>query len=280
VGKQESRLITHRKKIERLRTEFDSLAGLIAQEQRFVDAEGKAITELVLASTNGDAKALSEQRGHRAKRAEHLEQIENLQTLAAPIRETLERAKTELAALVLAEAQERLAGELPELTALEDKIGGIARPVAEIVGTFNAQIAKITSEVLPLISKGDSRKIETIQGRLRTLVVRAVKAELARTFSEFGIELFEIGRYEPKSFSDTVRPLLRSLISGLGLDFAPHDDRGRFRCTTNIRGLLGLNFRFGEEITLPLGDVSVQRMVDCGALERLPDNSIARGAEA
>jgi hypothetical protein len=276
MRKQEPLSTAQEREIENFQAELDSFEKWIEREEGLADAEAKAIAGLALASANGDANALSEQRAHRTKRDEHREQAENLRALAEVVLQKMVSVKNGLATRIRIEAQERIARELSELPVIGQKIAAIAQPVAAIVEAFEEQIARITAETLPLVSGGDVKKVAAIQSRLRTVVERGLKAELAGAFGGCGIEILSIGTHEPRSFSDTVRPLLESLINGLGINNPPMDDKARFRCATNVRGLFGLNFNFGEQVTLPVGDASVQRLVDLGALERLPHNSIVK----
>jgi len=282
VGTHEQARIDHEKKIAKHREELAPVETAILKEQSAEAAVDGKIAELALKAAQGDRAALKLQRELRVRKDEFHLQVENLQSLAAPIRKAVAIAESELPRFVMAEVHERAADVMRQLDQMGVELSKVIQPIARVLGEFRVQVDAGTAEALALIARGDPDRIQALENRVRTMLVRGIRAQLSFEFRSVGLDLFEVGQFEGKDFQSVVRPVLESVISALevGLyDGVKIPGRGRFRCLTRIAGLFGLHLLPGEIVSLPVEHKSVRKMIEFGSLELIGEPTSTNSEE-
>jgi hypothetical protein len=273
MGARQEARIAHEKKIAKLQTELAPVEAAILKEQSAeagIDAE---IAELAVKAAHGDRAALKQQRELRVRKDEHYVQVENLESLAAPVRRAIAIAETELPHFILAETHERVADGIRELPAMCAELSKLIEPIAKAFGEFRSRINAATAEALALVARGDPDRISYLENRARTMLVRGVRCQLSFEFRSVGLDLFEAGQWEGKDFQSVVRPVLESMISALEVPLYANGvstlGRRNFVCRTNVSGLFGLFLRAGEVVSLPVEHEKVKDLISRGALETI-----------
>jgi hypothetical protein len=271
MGIQHEARIEQEKKIATIRAELEPMEAAIFKE-RAAEAEiDREIAKLAVKAAYGDREALKKQRECRTRKDEHHTQIQNLETLAVPIRRSLAAAEAEIPHFVLAELHERVADGIKELPAMGAELSKLIQPIAKAFGEFRARIDAATRECLPLVARGDSDRIRSLENRIRNMLVRGIRAQLSFDFRSEGLEIIEVGQFDGKDFASVCEPILRLMIGALEVDLhsngVPTPGRANFRLATNVQGLFGLTLRAGETASLPVEDESVKKLIASGALE-------------
>src|ERR1700734_4283921 len=109
--------IVHEKKITKLKADLEVLAQRISAETRLAADSAEKAAALAFDAAGGNKKALSDQAALNTKKGEHLQQAQNLETIAVPLREQLAAAEADLPRFKLSEAIEAVLERTPELTA-------------------------------------------------------------------------------------------------------------------------------------------------------------------
>ncbi len=267
MGQHAHSRIEHDKKIAAFTSE---LASFDAGIQKETTAESKIdadISKLALKAASGDRDALRKQRELHDKKSEHQIQRRNLESLAAPIRENIAKAESDLPNLVVAEAKEALAEQIAALPVLAAELSKTILPIATSFEDFRKQFDHVVARALPLISD-DPERIAPLQDRVRVSIVRGLRAQLCADFDRAGLHLFEASQFEGSGFEGVVRPVLESLISALGISLpsSAADRTSPFRATTNISGLHGLKVSAGEILSLRADHPEILKLVALGSL--------------
>jgi hypothetical protein len=169
-----------------------------------------------------------------------------------------------------AEAHEHLVELTRKLSVMGSELSKIVRPVAKAFGEYRAEIDAETAECLPRIARGDPRRIENLEKRIRLMLVRAIRAQLAFEFRAEGLDnVVDAGQFDGKDFESVCEPVLRFMIEALQVDLTNGVVPGRrnFKCLTNVAGLFGLHLRAGEIVSLPTEDTQVKKLISLGSLE-------------
>jgi hypothetical protein len=271
VGTHREVRIAHEKKIATIKGELESVEAALFKEQAAEVETDKEISTLALEAARGNRMALKKQHELRTRKAEHNLQSSNIETLAVPIRRALTAAEAELPNFIRAELIERVADGIGELPAMVAELSKVIQPIAKAFGQFRSRLEAATAEVLPLISRGDPERVLTLTNRLRTALVRGVRAELSFGFRSEGLDVLGVSEFEGKNFQCVVEPILFSMISALEMDLRTNGvatpGHAEFRAKTNISGLFGVNLRVGEIVSLPLEHKDVKMHLLHGALE-------------
>jgi hypothetical protein len=271
VGTHQQARIAHEKKIATIKGELEPVEAAISKEQAAEVETDKEISTLALEAARGNRVALKKQHELRTRKAEHNLQSSNIEAIAVPIRRALAAAEAELPHFIRAEVIERVANGIRELPAMVDELSKVIQPIAKALGEFNRRFDAATGEALPIIAGGDSERISTFTNRLRTAVVRGIRAQLSFEFRSEGLNILSVSEFEGKNFQCVVEPLLSSMISALEMNLhtngAEASGNAEFRAKTNISGLFGVNLRVGEIVSLPLEHKDVKMHLSHGALE-------------
>jgi len=263
--------IAHEKKIAKLEGELAAVDAAIVKEQSAQAAIDREIARLSLKAAHGDRLALKEQRELRVRKDEHHLQAENLERLAVPIRKEIAAAEAELPHFIRAEVIERVADSIRELPVMVDELSKVIQPIAKALGEFNRRFDAATGEALPIIAGGNSERISSFTNRLRTAVVRGIRAQLSFEFRSEGLNILSVSEFEGKNFQCTIEPLLSSMISALEMDLRANGvatpGRAEFRCLTRISQLFGVNLLPGDIVSLPIEHESVKKLISLGGLE-------------
>jgi hypothetical protein len=272
MGVKRELRIAHDKKIRKLVAELDELERRIASERRLAGEMERAGAELAFDAIN-DRKKLAEQTDLYTKQSEHLRQAQNLETLAAPIRDAIAAAEVELARYSLEEVHERVVESISDLPAIAKQLSLMIEPVAIAFSEFKKKIDAAAKQALPLISRGDEARVRTLASHLRTVMFRGMRAQMASDFHTHGVDFLTGEPFEASTFDGVVAPVLRAMVSALEVDIhangIPTPGRVKCRASTNISGLFGLYLRFGEVISVRVGDPKVQELIGNGTLELL-----------
>jgi|SRR5580700_1043774 hypothetical protein len=273
MGERQTARIAHEQKIAKLESE---VAPIEVAKLREMSAEAeidREIEKLAIKAAHGDRSALKQQRELRVRKDESHLQAENLERLAVPIRKAIAAAEGELPHFIRAELVERVADGIRELPGLTDELAKIIQPIAQAFGKFRSRLHEATAEALPLISRGDPERIRVLENRLRTAIVRGIRAQLSFEFRSEGLEILSVSEFEGKDFRCAVEPLLSSMISALEMDLRANGvatpGRAEYRAVTNIAGLFGVNVRFNEVVSLPVEHENTKKLVALGALEMI-----------
>jgi hypothetical protein len=271
MGVKRELRIAHEKKIKKFAAELDELDRRIANERRLAGEMERAIAELAFDAAGGDRRKLSEQAALNAKKAEYLLQVQNLEQLAAPIRQAIAAAEVELSRYSLEEAHERVIESISDLPAMANKLSAMVEPVAIAFGEFKKRLDAAAQQALPLISRGDSERARRLADRLRTVIFRGMRAQMASDFHTHKVDFFTGEPFEASTFDGVVRPALAMMAEALAVDIYADGvrtpGRAQFRCTTNVSGLFGLFLRVGEVVSLPVDNENVKTSIALGALE-------------
>jgi hypothetical protein len=179
-----------------------------------------------------------------------------------------------------------LQGERPKLVALEisellkaeisaypldlAEVSAIVGPVADKFRDLKNRLNETVARAIAIISGGNPERTRPLEDKCRTLLNRALRVHLAVEFRAAGFDLFETQKSDGESFKGIFEPFLESLVTAVAINLPPNGDGVRsFRCSTNVGGLLGLDLRLGEVVTLPVNDPAVARMIANGALEEI-----------
>jgi hypothetical protein len=270
VGEHANARKSHQEKIGKLEDELAVLEKREAGETRLAAESAEKAAALAFDAAGGNRKALSEQAKHLAEKNEHILQAQNLEQIAAPVRQQLAAAEADLPRFMLSEAIESVLEQTPELAALSKKISEMIPPVAHAFGEFRKRTLAIVAASRPLLAgRADIQQLETA---IQRSFSEGIRAQLHRDFGAEGYVLF--GSLQGGSFEDVVRPKLENLLHALEVKLATHSaatspGRAFFVAKTNVGGLLGMNVKVGETLSLPVDDPDVRRMVASGALEQV-----------
>jgi hypothetical protein len=268
--------IAAEKTLKKLHGELTPIEKGIADERRLAVEMEQAAAKLAVDAIN-DRKKLTEQTAFYTKQAEHLRQSENLERLAAPIRASIAAAESEMPRLVLAETIETVRDAVRELPAMAAKLAELVQPIAKAFGEFRARLDAATAKALPLIAADDDQdRISHLADRLRTMVVKGVRQQLAFSFRAEGLDgvILDASQFDGKDFQSVSEPILSMLIDALEVNMytgLSTPGRGTFVCKTNVSNLCGLRLRANEVISLPLEHEHVRKMVEAGALEKVTE---------
>jgi hypothetical protein len=270
VGVHREARIAHVKGIKKLRADLAPLDDRIANEKRLAGEMDSEAEKLTFDAAGGDQRKLAAQATFYTKSAQHVLQAKNLDKLALPVREAIAKAEAELPRYLLGEAHERVVESIAELPAMSAQLSEMIRPIAKAFGEFKKRIDAAAREAFPLVARGDEERTRQLVSRLRTVMFRGMRAQMAADFHTEGVDFFTGESFEAATFHGVVEPTLRMMISALEIDLCANGvatpSRGTFRCVTNISGLFGLFLRVGEVVSLPTQDESVQRLIGSGAL--------------
>ena len=274
---QEARTV-HEKKIAKLKADLAVLEQRISGEARSAAESAERSAALAFDASSGNEKALSQQVKLAKEKEEHLQQAQNLETIAAPLREQLAAAEADLPRFKLSEQIEAVLERTPELAALSKQISEMIPPVARAFGEFRKKTLAIVAASRPLLAgRADFQQLETA---IQRSFSEGLRAQLHRDFGSEGYVLF--GSLQGASFEDVVRPKLENLLHALEVKLATHSEvaspgRAFFVAKTNVGGLLGMNVKVGETLSFPTEDADVRKLVASGALEQIVEKK-TRGA--
>ena|ERR1700734_3014918 len=272
----------HRSHAEILRAQRELRAAKDAEARELRAAQKKEINSataldaeiaaLAQKATSGDRDALTKQRKLIEKQSEHTLQGKNLARLAAPKEAEIAKIDSEIPALELSEQIEALLERTPELTALSKQLTELIPPVARAFGECLKKTMAVVATSRPLL--GDRVNVQQLEDSIRHAFSEGLRAQLHRDFSGEGYVLF--GSLKGASFEEVVRPKLNNLLVALQSTLATQsgvasDGRAFFRALTNVSGLLGLNIKAGQTVSLPVDDENVKKMIARGALEKISD---------
>jgi hypothetical protein len=271
MGVQHKARIEQEKKIATIQAELAPIEGAIFKELAAEAEIDREIAKLAVKAAHGDREALKKQRELRTRKDEHHLQSSNIETMAVPIRRSLAAAESEIPHFILAELHERVADGIRELPAMGAELSKVVQPIAKAFGEFRARIDAATAEALPLIARGNPDRILSLENRIRTMLIRGIRAQLCFDFRSEGLDIIDASQFEGKNFQCVVEPVLRSMIAALEVDLhangVPTPGRANFRCATNISGLFGMRLRAGEVASLPVDDENVRKLMEAGGLE-------------
>jgi len=283
MGVKRELRIAHDKKRRKLVAELDELERRIASERRLAGEMERAAIELAFDAAGGDRRKLSEQAELNTKKAEHLMQAQNLEYLAAPVRDAITTAELELSRYSLEEAHERVVETVSDLPAIAKQLSTMIEPIAIAFSEFKKKIDTAAREALPLIARGDDERVRSLASRLRTVMFRGIRAQMASDFHTHGVDFFTGEPFEASTFDGVVAPVLRAMVSALEVDIHTNDTaipgRTTFRLKTNVVGLFGLTLRFGEIVSLPTEDADVKKLVERGDLETVDEPTLDKMEE-
>jgi hypothetical protein len=272
MGVYREKRIAQDKQLKKLNTDLAVIDRKIADERRLAGENERVAAELAFDATN-DRKKLTEQTGFYMKQSEHLRQAANLEQLAEPIRASIAAAELDLSKYVLAEAHETMIETIATLEPTAKQLSRMIEPVAIAFKEFKKKIDAAARESLPLIARGDEDRVIRLVDRLRTVMYRGMRAQMASDFHTHGVDFFTGEPFEASTFDGVVAPFLRMMAEALSVDIhangIPTPGRAQFRCVTNVAGLFGLNLKVGEVVSLPLENEKVQQLVLQGALENI-----------
>jgi hypothetical protein len=169
----------------------------------------------------------------------------------------------------------------PKLARLANEISAIVAPLAEKVGEFKREFDGATEAVMPLIeARRHPATLRALRDKIQFCLKNGVLEQLSGDFHRAGLDLLNRSAHGPESFDASVAPVVRALIGLVNAHLPPDSGRNlvSFRCTTNVGGLFFTSFREGEILSLDANDPSIQRLHAAGALNRLDESAIARGA--
>src|ERR1700722_12938571 len=283
MGLHREARIAQDRKLKKLNADLAPIERRIADERRFAGENERAAAELALDATN-DRKKLTEQTAFYTRQSEHLRQAQNLELLAVPIRASIAAAEETLSKYVIAENHELVIETIAGLEPMAKELSRMIEPVAIAFAGFKKKIDAAVRESLPLIARGNEDRIVRLTERFRTVLLRAMRAQMASDFHTHGVDFFTGEPFEASTFDGVVGPALRMMADALAVDIhengIPTPGRANFRCTTNISGLFGLLLRVGEVVSLPLEDEKVKELVSQGALEKIDATESGKAAEA
>jgi hypothetical protein len=281
MGIWREKRIAQDKQLKKLNAAVAAIDRMIADERRLAGENERAAAELAVDAIN-DRKKLTEQTGFYTKQNEHLRQVQNLEKQAAPIRADIAVAEEELSKYVVAEAHESVIEAIAELEPMTRQLSGMIEPVAIAFSEFKNKIDAAAKAALVLVSRGDEARTRALVSRLRTVLFRGMRAQIASDFHAHGVDFLTGEPFEAPTFAGVVSPALSWMVSALEIDIfangTPTPGRRQFRCNTNVSGLFGLALKFGEVISLPVEDENVKKLVASGAVE-LIDTPTPEGTE-
>jgi hypothetical protein len=271
MGVRYGALVEQKQTIAKIKAEIAPIEAAKIKEQAVEAAIDKEICELAVPAAGGNRSALRRQTELRIRKDECHQQIINIEALAVPKRLALADAEAKLPALISDELCERIADGIRELPKMVEELSKMIQPIAKAFGEFRSRIDVVTGEVLPIIARGDPERIRTLENRLRTMIVRGIRAQLSFDFRCEGLDLLSVSEFEGKNFQCVVEPLLASMISAVEMNLHTNDvvaaDRRQFRCLTRISQLFGVNLLPGEIVSLPVGHEIVKKLISQRALE-------------
>jgi hypothetical protein len=256
IAKVESDLALNDRKIQTARVTEAKL------ERQFKDLGDKAADD--------DRGALRKQREIAIELESTQLQIRNLSKRAGELREALARLQNSRPTFVALEVAEDLKAELLAYPQDLEAVSAIIGPVAEKFAGLKKRLDQSVTQAIAIISGGNPERTRPLEDKCRTLLNRALRVHLAVEFRAAGFDLFETQKSDGESFKGIFEPFLESLVTAVAINLPPNGDGVRsFRCSTNVGGLLGLDLRLGEVVTLPVNDPAVARMIANGALEEI-----------
>jgi len=277
MGIWREKRIAEEKQLKTLNGDLAAIDRRIADERRLAGENERAAAELAFDATN-DRKKLIEQTGFYVKQSEHLRQAQNLEHLAAPIRSAIAAAEEALSKYVLAEAHETVIETIAALEPMAKQLSRMIEPVAIAFSEFKKKIDAAARESLPLIARGNEERVRSLTSRMRTVMFRAMRAQMAADFHTHNVDFFTGEPFEASTFDGVVAPTLRMMAEALAVDIhangVPTPGRRQFRCVTNISGLFGLNLRVGEIVSLPVEHDTVKKQMSMGSLEVIGEPSM------
>lgn len=273
MGKHAEARQAHEKKIQKLKEDVAVIEQKISGEARQAAECVEKAARLAPEAASGNQKALSEQVKLTEQRAKHLQQIQNLEAIAVPLRRELATAETELAHMVISEEVEEILEQVADLPSLSKKLAESVGPIAAEFGTFNKRIEALSKRALPIL--GDRERVQRLEKDLQQSLSQAVRVQLNTAFGEHGIHIFAT-RFAQKDFADVMRPALQHLQQALEATLHTNiattsEGRALFVARTNVSGLFGMSIKTGEKISLPIDDPEVQKLIARGAIERVAE---------
>jgi hypothetical protein len=273
VGVRYAARVAHEKKIAKIKAELEPIESGIVNARVEEGSLDREIAKLAVKAVHGDRDALRKQRELHDRKKEHELQASNLETQAVPIRRALAAAEAETQYFLLAEMHERAVESIGELPSMVAELSKVVKPIARAFGEFRSRINAATAEALPLIARGNPERIRGLENRLRTMILRGIRAQLSFEFRSEGLDIIDTSQFDGRDFGCVVEPEIRRLMAALEVDLhangVPTPGRATFRCLTNIAGLFGLHLAVGELASLPLEDENVRKMIASGALEMI-----------
>ena len=258
------------RKLPQYRTDFEEIDRRIKNERRLADEMAKEVASRALAASDGNAKALQEQVAFRGKQQLHLQQAENLELLAAPLRDKIDLAEVELLNLAQLELLESISDKLEVVPPMCDVIASRIQPFAQAAGDLRRYLDAIVEQVLP--SLGEDKRTNRLLNLGRAAVKRGILAELSEALRAQGLsDVINVRDLQGGNFVSFVDTFLELLRGAMATHLPVGEGRARYRATTNINGLHGLRVTAGEELTLYVADTNVRKMVELGALEKISD---------
>jgi hypothetical protein len=266
--------IAHDHKIGKVENELAVNAGKIETETATEAKLKKTFLDLGAKAAADDRGALRKQR-ELAPDLESIQiQIRNLAKRGDEIRNTLAELQRQRPKFVASEIAEDLRAELFAYPADLAEISKIVAPIAGKFRDLNNRLHATVTRAVEIIGAGNPDRTRNLEEKFRTLLERAVRAHLSAEFRAAGFDLFEIPKGE--TFKGIVEPFVENLVNAVAINLSPNAANVRsFRCATNVGGLLGLDFRVGEIVSLPIDDPNVARMISNGALEQISTSEAA-----
>jgi hypothetical protein len=279
MGTQRDARIALERKLPNDRTNLEEIDRRIKNERRLADEMAKEVASRALAASDGNAKALQEQVAFRGKQQLHLQQAENLELLAAPIRDRIGLAEAELLNLAHLELLESISDKL---AVVPSKCVGVAEsiaPFAQAAGDLRRYLDSIVEQAIP--SLGEDKRTNRLVNLGKAAVARGLRAELSKAFRSQDLgDVLNVRDLQGGNFVSFVDTFLVLLRGAMATHLPVGEGRARYRATTNINGLHGLRVTAGEELTLYVADTNVLKMVELGALEKISDVPAAEVATA
>jgi len=264
----------HRAHRERIATLSEQLSGIeqsLLNEKNSSIALDREIASHAKAAASGDKGALQKQRTLHDQRAEREIQKNNLEILAAPIRAEVAKLQAEVPGLMLNEQREALGPLIANLRARAARGELLMEPALREFIAAKKECDDLLLVALPVLGRERAARIANSLGKAFS---QGMRQYLSKVLSPAGFLLF--GALEGGSFAAVVTPELETLQLALEADYYGDigeavPGRERFKCTTNISGVLGLRLKAGEIISLavPIADPAVVKMVEIGALEQI-----------
>jgi hypothetical protein len=270
--------IVHEKKIAKLKADLEVLEQRKSSEARLAAEAAEKAAALAFDASSGNEKALSQQVKLAKEKAEHLQQADNLELLAAPLRQQLAAAESELPRFLLSEQIEAVRERFPKLNELSAEITDTIRKLSLPLAEYKRETLALVASSRPLLGNPADGQRHGIA--IQRALNEGLRAQLHKNFSTAGFTLF--GSLEGADFDSVMRPKLDNLLHALESKLAMQsglasEGRAFFLAKTNVGGLLGMNVKAGETLSLPANDPDVLRMVASGALEQIVDEK-KRGA--
>ena len=154
------------------------------------------------------------------------------------------------------------------------EVSAIIGPVAAKFRDLKNRLNETVARAIAIISSGNPERTRNLEEKFRTLLNRALRVHLSAEFRAAGFDLFETQKSDGESFKAIFEPFVESLVTAVAINLPPNGDGVRsFRCATNVGGLLGLDLRLGEIVSLPITDPNVARMIANGALVQISSSS-------